>query len=174
MKKDKEGEVLRILTGAIRALEINYNETETFQLAGMTCMRTIVEEGPWLTVNPHNIVTIVWGKDEEKLYQGLQDRRLLNKGVHPIYVLSDTPIDETIEKVKRDFKEVGKCLIPLQISRLQKDILEVMSISKDMVDFRDSANQIGIVYREKIRKLNDFFIHGQGNGLKKLMRRAIS
>ena len=160
MKKDKEGEVLRILTGAIRALEINYNETETFQLAGMTCMRTIVEEGPWLTVNPHNIVTIVWGKDEEKLYQGLQDRRLLNKGVHPIYVLSDTPIDETIEKVKRDFKEVGKCLIPLQISRLQKDILEVMSISKDMVDFRDSANQIGIVYREKIRKLNDFFIHG--------------
>ncbi|HCW03796.1 MAG TPA: hypothetical protein DGK91_04195, partial [Clostridium sp.] len=160
MKKDKEREVLRILTGAIRALEINYNETETFQLAGMTCMRTIVEEGPWLTVNPHNIVTIVWGKDEEKLYQGLQDTRLLNKGVHPIYVLSDTPIDETIEKVKRDFKEVGKCLIPLQISRLQKDILEVMSISKDMVDFRDSANQIGIVYREKIRKLNDFFIHG--------------
>lgn len=160
MKKDKEGEVLRILTGAIRALEINYNETETFQLAGMTCIRTIVEEGPWLTVNPHNIVTIVWGKDEEKLYQGLQDRRLLDKGVHPIYVLSDTPIDETIEKVKRDFKEVGKCLIPLQISRLQKDILEVMSISKDMVDFRDSANQIGIVYREKIRKLNDFFIHG--------------
>jgi len=160
MKKDKEGEVLRILTGAIRALEINYNEIETFQLAGMTCIRTIVEEGPWLTVNPNNIVTIVWGKDEEKLYQGLQDRRLLDKGVHPIYVLSDTPIDETIEKVKRDFKEVGKCLIPLQISRLQKDILEVMSISKDMVDFRDSANQIGIVYREKIRKLNDFFIHG--------------
>ena len=31
---------------------------------------------------------------------------------------------------------------------------------RDMVDFRDSANQIGIVYREKIRKLNDFFIHG--------------
>lgn len=160
MRKDREGEVARILTGSIRALEINYNEIEAFDLAGMKCMRTTVEEGPWLTVNPYNIVTIVWGKDEEKLYRGLQDRRLLNKGVHPIFVLSDTPIDDTIERVKRDFKEIGKCLIPLQISRLQKEVLEVMSISKDMVDFRDSANEIGIVYRDKIRKLNDFFIHG--------------
>ena len=163
MKKDKEGEVQRVLTGAIRALEINYNEVETFQLDGMPCMRTTVEEGPWLSVNPQNIVTIVWGKDEEKLYRGLQDKRLLDKGVHPIYVLSDTNIEETIEKIKRDFKEVGKCLIPLQMSRIQKEILEVMSISKEMVDFRDSANQIGIVYREKIRKLNDFFIHGARN-----------
>lgn len=160
MKKDREGEVIRILTGSIRSLEINYNEIETFDLEGMTCMRTTVEEGPWLTVNPNNIVTIVWGKDEEKLYKGLQDRRLLSKGVHPIYVLSDTPVDETINKVRKDFKEVGKCLIPLQISRLQKEVLEVMSVPKDMVDFRDSANEIGIVYRDKIRKLNDFFIHG--------------
>src|SRR5699024_6517466 len=113
MKKDREGEVIRILTGSIRSLEINYNEIETFDLEGMTCMRTTVEEGPWLTVNPNNIVTIVWGKDEEKLYKGLQDRRLLSKGVHPIYVLSDTPVDETINKVRKDFKEVGKCLIPL-------------------------------------------------------------
>ncbi|UZQ52409.1 hypothetical protein [Clostridium kluyveri] len=163
MKKDKEGEVHRILTGAIRSLEINYNDTENFQLEGMPCMRTIVEESPWITVNPQNIVTVVWGKDEDKLYRGLQDRRLLDKGMHPIYVLSDTNMEETLEKVKRDFKEVGKCLIPLQISRIQKEILEVMSISKEMVDFRDSANQIGIVYREKIRKLNDFFIHGARN-----------
>ncbi|PGD70271.1 hypothetical protein [Bacillus wiedmannii] len=163
MKKDKEGEIQRILTGVIRALEINYNDVEIFQLEGMTCMRTTIEEGPWLTVNPQNIVTVVWGKDEEKLYRGLQDKRLLNSGLHPIYILSDTPMDETIEKVKRDFKEVGKCLIPLQISRLQKEILEVMSIPKDMVDFRDSANQIGIVYRDKIRKLNDFFIRGARN-----------
>ena len=131
MRIDRE-EVARILTGSIRALEINYNEIEAFDLAGVKCMRTTVEEGPWLTVNPYNIVTIVWGKDEEKLYRALQDRRLLNKGVHPIFVLSDTPIDDTVEKVKRDFKEVGKCLIPLQISRLQKEVLEVMSISKDM------------------------------------------
>ncbi len=62
MKKDREGEVNRILTGAIRALEINYNEIEGFDLAGMSCMRTTVEEGPWLTVNPNNIVTVVWGK----------------------------------------------------------------------------------------------------------------
>src|SRR5699024_883428 len=103
MKKDKEGEVPRILIGAIRSLEINYNDVETFQLEGMSCMITTVEEGPWLTVNPQNIVTMVWGKDEEKLYQGIQDKRLLDKGVHPIYVLSDTPMDETIEKVKRDF-----------------------------------------------------------------------
>jgi hypothetical protein len=163
MKKDKEGEIQRILSGVIRALEINYNETETFQLEGLSCMRTTVEEGPWLTVNPQNKVTVVWGKDEEKLYRGLQNKRLLNSGLHPIYILSDTPMDETIGKIKRDFKEVGKCLIPLQISRLQKEILEVMSIPKDMVDFRDSANQIGIVYREKIRKLNDFFIHGARN-----------
>lgn len=163
MKKDREGEVIRILTGSIRALEINYNDIEGFDLEGMACMRTTVEEGPWLTVNPNNIVTIVWGKDEEKLYKGLQDRRMLSKGLHPIYVLSDTPMDETISKVKRDFKEVGKCLIPLQISRLQKEVLEVMSVPKDMVDFRDSANEIGIIYRDKIRKLNDFFIHGARN-----------
>lgn len=160
MKRNREGEVNRILTGSVRALEINYNEIESFDLAGMPCIRTTVEEGPWLTVNPNNIVTIAWGKDEEKLYRGLQDRRLLNKGVHPIFVLSDTPMDEVIEKTKRDFKEVGKCLIPLQISRFQKEILEVMSISKEIVDFRDSANQIGIIYRGKIRKLNDFFMHG--------------
>ena len=101
MKKDREGEVKRILTGSIRSLEINYNDIESFELEGLPCMRTTVEEGPWLTVNPNNIVTIVWGKDEEKLYKGLQDRRLLSKGLHPIYILSDTPMDETISKVKR-------------------------------------------------------------------------
>ncbi len=56
---------------------------------------------------------------------------------------------EQLKKMKRDFKEVGKCLIPLQISRFQKEILEVMSISKEIVDFRDSANEIGIIYRGK-------------------------
>ena len=163
MRADKEGEVKRVLLGAIRSLEINYNETESFELAGMQCVRTVIEENPWLSVNPKNIVTVVWGKDEEKLYSGIKDKRMLEAGVHPIYVVSDTPIDVTIEKIKRDFKEVGKCLIPVQISRLQKEILEVMAIDKSIVDFRDSANQIGIVYRDKIRKLNDFFIHGARN-----------
>lgn len=157
MRKDKSEEVTRVLVGTVRALEINYNEFEKFQLEGVQCVRTSVEEGPWLDVHPNKMVTVIWGKDEEKLYRALQDKRLLDKGVHPIYIVSDAPVDDVIEKVKRNFEEVGKCVIPVQISRLQKEILEVMSIDKSMVDFRDTANQIGIVYRDKIRKLNDFF-----------------
>ncbi len=83
----RKGRVTRKKKTKSPALEINYNEVETFQLGGMPCMRTTVEEGPWLSVNPQNIVTIVWGKDEEELHRGLQDKRLLDKGVHPIYVL---------------------------------------------------------------------------------------
>ena len=157
MRKDKEGEVLRVLSGVVRALEINYNEIEKFQLEDVQCIRTSVEEGPWLDVHPKKIVTILWGKDEEKLYAAVQDNRLLDKGVHPIYVVSDAPIDDIVDKIKKNFFEIGRCIIPIQISRLQKEILEVMSIDKGMVDFRDSANQIGIVYRDKTRKLNDFF-----------------
>jgi hypothetical protein len=48
-------------------------------------------------------------------------------------------------------------LIFVNITRLQKDILEVMSIDKDILDIRENKNVITSTFRDRIRKIRDHF-----------------
>jgi hypothetical protein len=48
-------------------------------------------------------------------------------------------------------------LIFVNITRLQKDILEVMSIDKDILDIRENRNVITSTFRDRIRKIRDHF-----------------
>lgn len=156
--KNKKDEVKRILSGACRALELSYPEEIFHTINGVDCVRTKVESGPYLDVHGNRIVDIVWGKDEEKLKDVLLDSKLMKDGVHPVIVISDSFIGpEYTEKfVKEKYDGIGKCLIFVNITRLQKDILEVMSLDKEDLDIRENKNCITPVLRERVRKIRDY------------------
>jgi len=157
--KNRKEEVKRVLSGACRALEINYPEESFYTINGVECVRTRVEGGPYLDVHEDRIVDIIWGKDEDKLKDALLDSRLLKEGVHPVIVISDSVIsaEYTDKFVKEKYEGIGKCLIFVNITRLQKDILEVMSIDKDILDIRENRNVITSTFRDRIRKIRDHF-----------------
>lgn len=157
--KNRKEEVKRILSGACRALEINYPEESFYTINGVECVRTKVEGGPYLDVHEGRIVDIIWGKDEDRLKDALLDSRLLKEGAHPVIVISDSVIsaDYTDKFVKEKYEGIGKCLIFVNITRLQKDILEVMSIDKDILDIRENRNVITSTFRDRIRKIRDHF-----------------
>ena len=140
-------------------MEINYQEESFYTINGVECVRTKVEGGPYLDVHEDRIVDIIWGKDEDKLKDALLDNRLLKDGVHPIIVISDSVIsaEYTDKFVKEKYEGIGKCLIFVNITRLQKDILEVMSLDKDILDIRENRNVITSTFRDRIRKIRDHF-----------------
>ncbi|MCW6078091.1 hypothetical protein [Clostridium sporogenes] len=156
--KNKKEEVKRILSGACRALELSYPDESFYTINGVDCVRTKVEGGPYLDVHDKKIVDIIWGKDEEKLKDVLLDSKLMKDGVHPVIVISDSFIGpEYTEKfVKEKYEGIGKCLIFVNITRLQKDILEVMSLDKEDLDIRENKNCITPVLRERVRKIRDY------------------
>lgn len=168
--KNRKDEVNRILSGACRALEINYPEENFYTINGVKCVRTKVQGGPYLDVHKDKIVDIIWGKDEEKLRDVLLNSRLLKDGVHPIIVISDSVIStEYTEKfVKKNYEGIGKCLIFINITRLQKDILEAMSLDKDILDIRENRNIITSTFRDRIRKIRDHFNLKAGEWFEKL------
>lgn len=157
--KNRLEEVKRVLSGACRALEIDYPEESFYTINGIECVRTKVEGGPNLDVHCNKIIDIIWGKNEDKLKDALLDSKLLKDGVHPVIVLSDSVINtEFSEKLVREkYEGIGKCLIFVNITRLQKEILEVMSLDKDILDFRENKNVITTTFRDKIRKIRDYF-----------------
>lgn len=157
--KNKKEEVKRVLSGACRALEINYPDESFCTINGIECARVKVEGGPYLDVHEDKIVDIIWGKDEDKLKDALLDNSLLKEGIHPVIVISDSVISsEYTEKfVKEKYEGIGKCLIFVNITRLQKDILEAISIDKDILDIRENRNVITSTFRDRIRKIRDHF-----------------
>lgn len=157
--KNKKEEVKRIIIGACRALEINYPEEQHYTINGVECARIKVENGPYFDVHAEKIVDIIWGKDEEKLKNVLLDSKLLKEGVHPIIVVSDSVFstDFTEKFVKDKYEGIGKCLIFINITRMQKDILEAMSIDKEKMDIRENKGVITTIFRERIRKIRDYF-----------------
>lgn len=157
--KNKKEEVKRVLAGICRVLEISYPEGQPYTIHDVDCVRTKVENGPYLDVHGDKIVDIIWGKDEDKIKDVLSDSRLLKEGVHPIFVVSDTIISPELTQkfVNERYDGIGKCLIFVSITRLQKDILEVMSLPKDTLDIRENINQITSTFRDKIRKIRDHF-----------------
>ncbi len=156
--RDKKEEVKRILSGAARALELSYPDENFYAINGVDCVRTKVESGPYLDVHGEKIVDIIWGKDEEKLKDVLLDSRLLKEGVHPIIVISDSIISQeyTEKFVREKYEGIGKCLIFINITRLQKDMLEAVALAKEILDIRENKNFITSTFRERVRKIRDF------------------
>lgn len=157
--KNKKEEVKRVLSGACRALELSYPEESFYAINGVDCVRTKVENGPYLDVHGDKIVDIIWGKDEGKLKDVLLDNRLMKGGVHPVIVISDSIISQeyTEKFVREKYEGIGKCLIFINITRLQKDILEAISLDKDVLDIRENKNVITSTLRERVRKVRDYF-----------------
>ena len=83
----------------------------------------------------------------------MENKNLLNGGVHPIFVICNNHDIILENKLKDDFKQIGRCLIFISLTKIQEQTLEVMSISKEKIDFRDVANKTTTTYQEKIRKI---------------------
>jgi len=157
--KNKKEEVKRILSGVCRVLELSYPEESFFSINEVDCVRTKVENGPFLDVHGEKIIDIIWGKDGEKLKDVLLDNKLIKDGVHPVIVISDSVIGpEYTEKfIQEKYEGIGKCLIFVNITRLQKDILEAISVDKEHLDIRENKNGITPILRERVRKVRDYF-----------------
>jgi len=152
-ERDKKGSIRRILSGFARSIEMNYPQEKYFEIDEVPCMEVIIQDNPFLSVNQKNTVHILWGKDEEALKKVVENKNLLNGGVHPIFVICNNHDIILENKLKDDFKQIGRCLIFISLTKIQEQTLEVMSISKEKIDFRDVANQATTTYQEKIRKI---------------------
>ena len=162
--KDKNKEVKRVLSGVCRALEISYPDEFFYSINDVDCARTYVEGGPYLDVQSDRIVDIIWGKDEEKIKEVLMSNKLFQDkghaiGAHPVFVVSDGIFSPELTNkfANEKYEGIGKCLIFVTITRLQKDVLEAMSLSKDVLDIRENINQITTTCRDRIRKIRDHF-----------------
>ena len=162
--KNKKEEVKRVLSGICRALEITYPEEFFYSINNVDCVRTYVTGGPYLDVQNDRIVDVVWGKDEEKIKEVLINNKFFQDngrsiGAHPVLVVSDSIFSPelTTKFVNDKYEGIGKCLVFVTITRLQKDVLEAMSLPKDVLDIRENINQITTTFRDRIRKIRDHF-----------------
>ncbi|MEK4138300.1 hypothetical protein MHB75_09305 [Kurthia sp. FSL E2-0154] len=154
--KDYGKDIERTVLGFIRSLEQEYPSTETLKIKGQICgFRSHVERDVYLGVHPKKVVDVVWASRLEKL-NDLAESNLLDVGVHPIFILSstaDTEID--INKFKRDYPLAGRCVIFFQVTNLQKNVLEVLSVDREVMDIRPVAHQLATPFKAKIRALRD-------------------
>lgn len=146
-----------LLIGVSRLLELNYPEVSLFELSGVPCLQTTVQDGPYLDVHPKNRVTLIWGKDDQKLSSVLKDRKLLSQGVHPIIVVSDQPFDKKlIEKFSGSgWEGVSRCLIFAEISRLNRDTILAISVEKSLMDIRPTTAEVTTLFKNKITRAKD-------------------
>jgi len=146
-----------LLVGISRLLELNYPEISQFELSGVPCLQTTVQNGPYLDVHPKNKVTLIWGKDEQKLLSVLKDKKLLNQGFHPVIAVSDQPFDKKfIEKFSGPgWEGIGRCLIFLEISRLNRDTIFAVSVDKSLMDIRPTSAQLTTIFKNKITRAKD-------------------
>ncbi|PFM92585.1 hypothetical protein COD05_06165 [Bacillus cereus] len=155
-KKDYGKDVERTVLGFIRALEQDYSDTETLKIKGKVCgFRSNVERHIHLGIHPKKMVDVIWASRLEKL-NDLAESNLFDIGVHPIFILSstaDTEID--INKFKRDYPLAGRCVIFFQVTNLQKNVLEVLSVDREVMDIRPVAHQLATPFKAKIRALRD-------------------
>lgn len=155
-KKDYSKDIERTVLGFIRALEQDYPATKTIKVKGQVCgYRSYVEKDIYLGVHPKKVVDVIWASRLEKL-SDLVESNLLDIGVHPIFILSstaDTEID--INKFKRDYPLAGRCVIFFQVTNLQKNVLEVLSVDQEVMDIRPVAHQLATPFKGRIRALRD-------------------
>ncbi|WGG46472.1 hypothetical protein [Rossellomorea sp. DA94] len=154
--KDYGKDIERTVLGFIRSLEQDYPSTETIKIKGQMCgFRSHVERDIHLGVHPKKVVDVIWASRLEKL-NDLAESNLLDIGVHPIFILSstaDTEID--INKFKRDYPLAGRCVMFFQVTNLQKNVLEVLSVDREIMDIRPVAHQLATPFKAKIRALRD-------------------
>ncbi len=155
-KKDYVKEVERIVLGFIRALEQDYPNTETLKIKGQVCgYRSYLEQDIYLGVHPKKVVDVIWASRLENL-NDLAESNFLDIGVHPIFILSSTADTEIeINKFKRNFPLAGRCFIFFQVTNLQKNVLEVLSVDRELMDIRPVAHQLATTFKSKIRALRD-------------------
>jgi hypothetical protein len=155
-KNEHEKDIERTVIGFIRALEQDYPEIETIKIKGQVCgYRSKVEQDIYLGVHPKKVIDVIWASRLEKM-SDLAESNLLEIGVHPIFILSSTADVETdIDRFKRDYPLAGRCIIFFQLSNLQKNWLEVLSVDHETMDIRPVAHQLATSFKEKIRKLRD-------------------
>ncbi|WP_342556972.1 hypothetical protein [Lysinibacillus sp. FSL P4-0201] len=160
-KKDYGKDIERTVLGFIRAIEQDYpDDIQILKIKGQFCgFRAHVGSNIHLGIHPKKVVDVIWSSRLEKL-SDLTESNLLDIGVHPIFILSPTADTENdISKFKRDYPLAGRCIIFFQVTNLQKNVLEVLSVDRDVMDIRLVENQLTTPFRSKIRALRDEIVN---------------
>ncbi|GFZ93772.1 hypothetical protein GCM10008018_45240 [Paenibacillus marchantiophytorum] len=147
-----------IVLGFTRILEQSYQDIDTVSLKihGVDSgWRTIVSNHPYLGVHPQQKVDVIWAGRLAGL-NDLADSKLLEIGSHPIFILSSTAeIEAEVKQFKKKFPYAGRCLIPFQVTNLQRELLEILSVDQSYMDIRAVAHELAPAFKSKVRALRD-------------------
>lgn len=155
-KKDNEKNIERTLLGFVRAIEQDYPITEALKIKGEVYgFRCHVEKDIHLGVHPNKVVDVIWASRLSSL-NDLASSKLLDNGVHPIFILSSTAdTEEEVKKFKSNYPLAGRCIIFFQVTNLQKNVLEVLSVDREVMDIRPNMHQLTTAFKRKILAIRE-------------------
>ena len=160
-RKEKGQDTQDIVLGFTRILEQSYPEeaktkTPTIKINGTVCgLHTTVSNHPYLGVHPMQKVDVIWAGRLSDL-NSLADSKLLDIGSHPIFILSSTAETELeVNQFKKKYPYAGRCVIFFQVTNLQKDLLEILSVDQSYMDIRPVAHELATAFKSKVRALRD-------------------
>jgi len=155
-RKDKGQDTQDVILGFTRILEQNYPVPDDIKINNTACgWRTIVSNHPYLGVHPDQKVDVIWAGRLANL-NSLAESKLLDIGSHPIIVLSSTADTELdIKAFKKKYLYAGRCIIFFQVTNLQRDLLEILSVDCSYMDIRPVAHELAPAFKTRVRALRD-------------------
>lgn len=155
-RKEKGQNPQDFVLGFTRILEQSYPETEVIKILGKECgWRTTVSNHPSLGVHPKQQVDVIWSASVADL-NSLADSKLLDIGSHPIIILSSSAETEVVvNQFKKKYPYAGRCVIFFQVTNLQRDLLEIVSVEQKYMDIRPIAHELAPAFKTKLRALCD-------------------
>lgn len=155
-RKEKGPDTQEVVLGFTRILEQSYSETDEIKINGVLCgYRTTVLNHPYLGVHPKQNVDVIWARKLANL-DSLAHSNLWDIGSHPIILLSSTADTELeVRKLKKHYPYAGRCVIFFQVTNLQRDLLEILSVDQEYMDIRPVAHELAPAFKTRVRALRD-------------------
>jgi len=156
-RKEKGQDTQDIVLGFTRILERSYSsDIKELKVNGTSCgWRTTVSNHPYLGVHLKQIVDVIWAGRLVDL-NSLAESKLLESGSHPIIILSSTADTElAVNQFKKKYPYAGRCMIFFQVTNLQRDVLEVLSVDQTYMDIRSIAHDLAPVFKTRVRALHE-------------------
>jgi hypothetical protein len=156
IRQNHREEIKRLLTGFARVLELDYPIVDYFTINGVEVVRTKVSQHMYLGVHRDNKVDIIWDNQLNKLKETISHKKIMNIGAHPVIILSlSASTEDELKKVREQMPVAGRSVIFFHLTNFQKEVVEILAVDKDYLDFRDVAHQVAPQFQTRIRSIRD-------------------
>lgn len=156
-RKERGQNTQDIVLGFTRILEQSYPKPDdNIKISGKECgWRTTVANHPYLGVHPELKVDVIWAGMLASL-DSLAESKLWDIGSHPVIILSSTAETELeVKAFRKKYSYAGRCMIFFQVTNLQRDLLETLSVDQTYMDIRPVAHELAPAFKSRVRALRD-------------------